>query len=155
MYIFFFVLFHGMNCNIFFSWTDMAKMETTPSQYMYEIPGMTQYKCRNMHPMSNPFQGKKTLNQREKKSWQFKNKILSSLAMLYNLVFNLQLHIWSTTPYRHTDTFPHKSCIPTCPDAYHTRPTNIYTNPFAADQEGLEPRAIPLKRRTTEKRKVT
>ncbi|XP_048727260.1 ETS homologous factor-like isoform X3 [Ostrea edulis] len=35
---------------------DMAKMETTPSQYMYEIPGMTQYKCRNMHPMSNPFQ---------------------------------------------------------------------------------------------------
>ncbi|XP_062601638.1 ETS-related transcription factor Elf-3-like isoform X1 [Saccostrea cucullata] len=36
---------------------DMAKMETTPSQYtMYEVPGMTPFKCQNMPPMPNPFQ---------------------------------------------------------------------------------------------------
>lgn len=40
----------------------MGKMESAPSQYMYEVPGMTQYKCQNMPPMPNPFQGKATLS---------------------------------------------------------------------------------------------
>ncbi|XP_034325880.1 ETS homologous factor isoform X6 [Magallana gigas] len=40
----------------YYSVQDMGKMESAPSQYMYEVPGMTQYKCQNMPPMPNPFQ---------------------------------------------------------------------------------------------------
>lgn len=51
------ICFGNIYCNFYLN-LDMGKMESAPSQYMYEVPGMTQYKCQNMPPMPNPFQGK-------------------------------------------------------------------------------------------------
>lgn len=56
-----FVFFCNTYCNFYLT-LDMGKMESAPSQYMYEVPGMTQYKCQNMPPMPNPFQGKAILS---------------------------------------------------------------------------------------------